>query len=592
MTGKDLHSAFSADLDRRLNTDKQWQFQPGSELAVRHAAQSRSIGNRSALRQLGVAACLVLLASCGGGGGNEGSSTFSDGPGNPPFGDGSGNPPFGGGTTPGGGLTGDGPRPAADPVVVVSNDAIQGTVLSSSSGNPVSGASVRFAGTTLTTDAQGLYRQTSALPTPRLVTEVTATGFESYYGVSEVLGNVPSVSVLRLTPFGTTLSVTVANGGTATDSATGSSLAIPANALVASGGAPAPASVDVRVTGVNVGSDSNLLSGDYSDSLGAAVQAYGAVTLTPSLAVDVASGQSMTLQLPESSRATSSPATANLYYLDAATGRWVQSGSATLNGSTYTANVTRFGQWMVGGPILGAVQVSGCVTDDAGQPAANVRIAADGVNYSSIQSATTNGAGQFTVLAAPNSSLVVQGRRGAFLTDARAVNTSTTATTITGCLTIPTTNAATMRLTWGSNPRDIDSHLRVPGGAHVYYAARGSLSAEPFANLDVDDVTSFGPEVTTIRRPKTGIYRFYLHNFSRTFSPGMTGSPTRVELSYAGRTVAFTPPPGEGSSLYWHLFDLEIGSDCSMTLYRYNRWRADEPQNPNTVASPQECRPT
>jgi hypothetical protein len=160
------------------------------------------------------------------------------------------------------------------------------------------------------------------------------------------------------------------------------------------------------------------------------------------------------------------------------------------------------------------------------------------------------------------------------------------------CLTIPTTNAATMRLTWGSSPSDIDSHLHVPGGAHVYYVTRGSLGAEPYANLDVDDVTGFGPEVTTIRRPKIGLYRFYLHNFSQTFSPGMTGSPARVELNYAGRTVVFSPPGGEGTALYWHLFDLEIGADCSMTLYRYNRWRADEPQNPNAAGAATECTPS
>lgn len=591
MTGKALHSVSDADGDR---THKQQQFQPCGEVAVPRAVESRAAGRGAALRHLSVAACLVVLASCGGGDGSAGSSTLSDGAGTSPLGSGAGTSPFSnGGTAPGGGgLLGDGPRPTPDAVVVISNDAIQGTVLSSSTGNPVSGASVRFTGTTLTTDGQGLFRQVSAVPTARLVMDATATGFEPFYGVAEVLGSVPSVSILRLTPFGTTVSVTVASGGTATDSASNSSLTVPANALVAQGGAPAPNSLDIRVTGVNIGSDSNLLSGDYSDSLGAAVQAYGAATLTPSVAVDVVSGQSLTLQIPASTRAASTPASANLYRLDTATSRWVQDGSATLSGTTYTASVTGFGQWMVGGPIGGAVQVSGCVTDDTGQPAANVRIAADGIGYSSVQSATTNGAGQFTVLAAPNSSLVVQGRRGAFLTDARAVTTGTAAVTITGCMSIPTTNAAAMRLTWGANPRDIDSHLRVPGGFHVYFGSRGSLSAEPFANLDVDDVTSFGPEVTTIRRPKVGIYRFYLHNFSRTFSPGMTGSPTRVELNYVGRTVAFTPPAGEGSALYWHLFDLEIGSDCSMTLYRYNRWRADEPQNPNTAASPQECRPT
>lgn len=562
-------------------------------------------GNRAALRGLGPAAGLALLVACGGGGSNgtgafpDGSGTggFGGGSGAPPFGSGgSGTPPFGsGGAGGGGGLVGDGPRPSPDAVVVVSNDAIQGTVLSSATGSPVSGAAVRFSGTTLSTDAQGLFSQAAAAANPRLVIEGDATGFETLYGVTEVLGTVPSVSILRLTPFGTTSSVTVANGGAVTDAATPASLSVPANALLAAGGGAAPATVDIRVTSVNVGSDSNLLSGDYSDSGGAPVQAFGAVTVTPSVPLEVVSGQTMTLQIPLSTRSPVAPASAALYYLDTATGRWVQDGSATLVSGTpsyYTASVTRFAQWMVGNAISGAVPVTGCVIDDTAQPAANVRMAGDGVNYSSIQSATTNGSGQFTVLAPPNSSLVLQGRRGAFLTNALAVNVGSSAVSIPTCLTIPTTNAATMRLTWGASPSDIDSHLRVPGGYHVYYVTRGTLSAEPYANLDVDDVTGFGPEVTTIRRPKVGIYRFYLHNFSQTFSPGMTGSPTRVELNYAGRTVIFSPPTGEGTALYWHLFDLQIGADCSMTLYRYNRWRADEPQNPNAAGGSTECVPS
>ena len=152
-----------------------------------------------------------------------------------------------------------------------------------------------------------------------------------------------------------------------------------------------------------------------------------------------------------------------------------------------------------------------------------------------------------------------------------------------------------MRLTWGASPADIDSHLRTPDGTHVFYSAKGSLTVAPFASLDVDDVTGFGPEVTTIRRPRVGIYRFYLKNFSESFTPGMTGSPVRVELNYAGRPVVFTPPAGEGTALYLHVFDLYIAPNCTMTLYRYNRWRTDEPQNPNsstTTAAATECVPS
>jgi hypothetical protein len=504
------------------------------------------------------------------------------------LGSGAGNPPFGAGS---GGLAGDGARPAADPAVVVSDDAIQGSVINSRTGIPLAGASVKFSATTLPTGSDGAYGQQTAAPSPREVFEVSAANYETLYAPAEVLGSVPSVGLQRLTPYGTTADVTVASGGTVTDTASGAAVVLPPNALVAAGGGSAPATVSVRVTQIAVG----LLSGDYTDVNGDPVEKFGGVTLSSSVPVDVASGQTLTLSIPVSSRGAAL-ATANLYRLDPASGRWAQAGTATLSGRAYTASVPAFGQWMVGAPIASPVAITGCVKEDTGAPAANVRIEAEGINYSAISQVTTNAAGLFTVTGRPSSRLLVSGRRGAFLTNAAQVDVgAVTAFNIATCLTVPSSNGATMRLTWGASPSDIDSHLRTPDGSHVFYSSKGSLTTLPFASLDVDNTIAFGPEVTTIRRPRVGIYRFYVHNFSRSFTPGMTGSPVRVELNYAGRPVVFTPPPGEGSALWWHMFDLYIAPNCTMTLYRYNRWRADEPQNPNastTTAAATECVPS
>jgi hypothetical protein len=537
---------------------------------------------------------LAALVACGGGGSGSGETGFeSGGKGDSPFGGGSGNPPFGGGAGGGGGLEGDGPLPSPDAPVTVSDADLQGTVFNASTGTPISGAAVRFSSQTLTTASDGTFEQETLAAAPRLVLEGAASSYETLYLPTEVLGTVPSVNLLRLTPFGTAGTITVADGGTVTDSASGAAATFAEDILTGLGGAlPAPDTVDVRVSNVAVGSDSHLLSGDYSDDNGNPVEAYGSVVLTAVTEGEVASGETVSLRIPVSTRTGTPPATADLYRFIPATGRWLAVGSATLVSGAYNADVPAFGQWMVGSPISSTVGITGCVEDDTGAPAANVRIEADGISYSGISYATTDGSGQFSLAVRPTSTVLVSGRRGAFLTNATSRSVTNSPVDITPCLTLPSSNAATMRLTWGENPRDIDSHLRTPDGAHVFYAAKGTLTGAPYASLDVDDVTGFGPEVTTIRRPKTGIYRFYLHNFSGTFSPGMTASPTRVELNYVGRTVVFTPPTGEGNALYWHLFDLRIAADCTMTLYRYNRWRADEPQNPNTATTTaQECVP-
>jgi hypothetical protein len=549
---------------------------------ARHSLAAGEV-NRSSSRWLSWAG-LALLVACGGGGGATGTTPLGEGSGTSPLGSGAGTPPFGAGS--GGGLAGDGPRPRADAAVVVSDDAIQGTVINSRTGAPLAGASVKFAGTTLTTSNDGAYGQQTASASPRVLFEISAANYETLYAPAEVLGTVPSVGLQRLTSFGTTADVTVASGGTVTDTASTAALTLPPNALVPAGGGAAPTTVGVRVTQIAVATDSHLLSGDYTDDRFGPLETFGGVTVSSSVPVDVVSGQTLTLRIPVSSRGAA-PSTANLYRFDPGNGRWVQAGTATLSGGVYAATVSAFGQWMVGAPIAAPVIITGCVNDDAGLPAANVRIEAEGISYSSIAQATSNTQGQFTVTARPLSRLLVSGRKGAFLTNAASVDVGAVPSlNLTTCLTLPSSNAATMRLTWGASPSDIDSHLRTPDGSHVFYASKGLLTATPFSSLDVDDTTGFGPEVTTIRRPRVGIYRFYLHNFSQSFTPGMTGSPTRVELNYVGRTVVFSPPAGEGSALWWHLFDLEISTNCTMTLYRYNRWRADEPQNPNAATTP------
>jgi hypothetical protein len=529
---------------------------------------------------------LALLVACGGGGGDAGTSPLGSGAGNPPFGTGSG----------GGGLTGDGARPTADAAVVVSNDAIQGTVIDARAGGALTGATVRFAATSLTTNSDGRYSQATATANPRVVFEAAAANYETLYSPAEVLGTVPSVSLLRLTPYGTTTDITVASGGTVTDTASTASVMLPANALVAAGGGAAPATVGVRVTQIAASNDPHLLSGDYTDDGGNLLETFGGAFLGSAAPVEVAIGQQLTLRIPVSTRASAAPSTANLYRFEPSSGLWVlQSGTVTLTGGAYNATVTAFGQWMVGAPIASPITVTGCVNDDTGAPAANVRVEIEGTSYTGIAQATTDALGMFVLPARPTSRVIVAGRRGVFLTNSVAKDLTTTPVDIAPCLTLPSSNAATMRLTWGASPSDIDSHLRTPDGAHVDYTSKGSLTQTPFSSLDVDDTTGFGPEVTTIRRPKVGIYRFYLNNFSRSFTPGMTGSPTRVELNYAGRPVVFTPPPGEGTALWWHLFDLYIAPNCTMTLYRYNRWRADEPQNPNaatTTATATECVPS
>jgi hypothetical protein len=124
-------------------------------------------------------------------------------------------------------------------------------------------------------------------------------------------------------------------------------------------------------------------------------------------------------------------------------------------------------------------------------------------------------------------------------------------------------------LTWGENPRDIDSHLTGPSATsddrwHVYF---GNKQAGDMCALDVDDTSSFGPETVTcpptiddtgkVLRP--GVYRYSVHHYSGTQDIGTSGANVRLELGN-GQSYSFTPPTASyaGSGDVWTVFELTV----------------------------------
>ncbi len=126
-------------------------------------------------------------------------------------------------------------------------------------------------------------------------------------------------------------------------------------------------------------------------------------------------------------------------------------------------------------------------------------------------------------------------------------------------------------VTWGATPFDLDSHLWAPcpPGAscnngnyqHLYYSTRGGALA-PWFDLDVDDVTQFGPETTTVYDASQTLgetYSFLMHDYSNGSCVAnclaMCNSPGYKVDVYAGECVqTFYPTPGSDATV-WHVFD-------------------------------------
>lgn len=131
-------------------------------------------------------------------------------------------------------------------------------------------------------------------------------------------------------------------------------------------------------------------------------------------------------------------------------------------------------------------------------------------------------------------------------------------------------------LTWGQSPSDLDSHLVGTGvnGAtfHTCYWQRdyytdGTIDSrldekkQLYADLDYDDVTSYGPEVTTLYQLKDGTYDFYVHDYS-TFqndqSTILARSGAKVDV-YRGNTKVQTYTIDANSQgTVWDVFRLTI----------------------------------
>ena len=537
-------------------------------------------GLPSRLRSLILLASFLALTACGGGGSSDNGSGGGAGTGT---GTGTGN---GSGTTP----------PAT-------TGSIAGTVKRSSDDGPIPNATVSINGTALsaTTDGNGNFTLVNAPPNDRAIVRVTATGFAETLKIVDVDANATASVSAQLRPVGATVNVAGNADLMVAVPDSPAMVSIPANSLVDASGAAYAGAVVASLTPVNPALDVNAMPGDYQAITAAGLspmESWGAVLITLDDAtgkrLNLAAGKTATIRIPVATRNPVIPATIPLFYFDETRGAWIEEGTATLAGTApaqyYEGTVQHFSFWNAD-MIMDTVTVSGCVRTDAGAAAAGALVTSDGIDYSGSSRATSGADGTFQIPVRRASRAVLTGQMVTLLGNSASVGPFDGDTTLTDCLSLaPVQDAITIKLTWGAQPEDVDSHLFTPSGYHVYYGSEGSLGATPYANLDVDDVTSYGPEVITISRLMVGTYRYGVNNYSETYNPGLTGSPVRVELNQGGTVRTFSPPAGEatdGSTPFWTAFTLTVDAQCNVVVTPVNSWGA-EPAG-NAEVTPQYC---
>lgn len=128
-------------------------------------------------------------------------------------------------------------------------------------------------------------------------------------------------------------------------------------------------------------------------------------------------------------------------------------------------------------------------------------------------------------------------------------------------------------LTWGEEPFDLDSYLVTPPIEDQVYAISylnpGSEQEPPFAFLDQDDTSSFGPETITILQSFPGVYRYFVHNYSRAGNPKaapLAGSRATVTLIRGREVINRVVVPSTGTGDYWNVLTLDPESATVVVL--------------------------
>ena len=119
-------------------------------------------------------------------------------------------------------------------------------------------------------------------------------------------------------------------------------------------------------------------------------------------------------------------------------------------------------------------------------------------------------------------------------------------------------------LTWGENPRDLDSHITgitsSNSSFHVYYSNKDAWDGNVHvANLDVDDTSSYGPETVTLIPTTSNTYTYYVYHYAGSGS--ISTSSAHIEVFKGNSKIAvYDAPINQGTGRYWSVFEITNGT--------------------------------
>jgi hypothetical protein len=127
----------------------------------------------------------------------------------------------------------------------------------------------------------------------------------------------------------------------------------------------------------------------------------------------------------------------------------------------------------------------------------------------------------------------------------------------------------TITLTWGANPSDLDSHLWLPSTPvenqyHILWTDKGNtdMTVFPYAYLDVDDTSSYGPENISIKQFLAGSYKYSVYNWTGDPAYPIKTSGATVRVYRNGvllKTYYASAASGDSANRWWNVFTYTNG---------------------------------
>ena len=408
---------------------------------------------------------------------------------------------------------------------------VQGTLygeVTDGQGAPLAGVTVTLGNQQQETDENGYFQfPESTVDRSGALLRFSAPG---YFDLTKTV--VPAANArtfVGVTMSVRTLAATLSAGAGGTATFGGASVQLPANGFVDASGQPYNGSVQVYATFLDPQQADmqrrmpGNLTALRSDGSGATLATFGMLGVELEGAagqkLQLAPGKRATLRIPlGGAYAQSAPATIPLWHFDAASGRWMEEGSAARDGNAYIGEVSHFSFWNVDVPFE-AVFLKGRVMNEAGDPIPDVLVRATikngvGANFpvGAFTTTSTGSDGTFSGFVPKGAELKVEvysdcdevvstedvGPLAADLDMGDLPGVQATVTVLVSgqavdCNNAPLTEPSYVQLKWGNFSKSVPVESDGTFSATILHCDATTLTAQPYdpSGLKKGAVTSF-----------------------------------------------------------------------------------------------------